>query len=201
MDKIGMIAFPNFTGLKCNMMPFIQGDPDSLPDEYAPYAGVIEAFALEPGKKGWLTIDESAVEAGRSQRGYNSHGAERNVHVEVGRFCGGLQWGGGGWRGKPSTHLREDTQVLIANSIDDTCRVWDVRETRWTEDGDLSAYLEDYPEDTGVLLKAGEVYKIGILTPHECVPQAFSAPRRFFRIVGQGVMGREPHFTVNPKVA
>ncbi len=88
--------------------------------------------------------------------------------------------------------------VLIANSVSDTCRVWDAKEMAYTDDGDLSEYLDKYPEETGVLLKAGELLKISIFTPHECVPQAKSGNRQFFRIVGKGVRGREEYFTINP---
>lgn len=35
---VNKIQFPQFTGIKCNMMPFIQGDASSLPDAYKPYA-------------------------------------------------------------------------------------------------------------------------------------------------------------------
>lgn len=68
------IQFPKFTGIKCNMMPFIQGDASSLPDMYKPYTKIINDNYLEKGEIGLLTIDESFVESGKSQRGYNSMG-------------------------------------------------------------------------------------------------------------------------------
>ena len=181
------------------MMPFIQGDPDSLPEEFSSYGDIIKQHTLEYGEVGWLTIDESEVQAGGSQRGYNATGIDRNVHVEVGRLGEFLKWGGG-WNGSPTTTLQSTTQVLIANSVSGTCRVWPVFEERYTPDGDLSVYIEDYPENTGVLLNAGDLAKIGILTPHECVAQSQSGRRQFLRIVGQGVKGREPYFTINPKM-
>jgi hypothetical protein len=52
-----------------------------------------------------------------------------------------------------------------------------------------------------VLLKSGEVAKISIFTPHECISQTKSANRQFFRIVGKGVTGREDYFTINPLVS
>ena len=90
--------------------------------------------------------------------------------------------------------------VLIANSISDTCRVWDAKEMRFTQDGDLSAYIDNYPTETGILLKSGEVAKISIFTPHECINQTQSGKRQFFRIVGRGVKGREDYFTINPLI-
>lgn len=195
---IGQIEFPEFTGIKCNMMPFIQGNSNSLPKEYKPYSSIIDSNFLEYGEIGFLTIDESYVEKGKSQRGFNSAGIERNVHVEVGRFGDVYRWGGGGWHGKATTILLEDTKVLISNSVSDTCRVWNSKEKSFTKDGDLSEYINKYPDSTGRLMKAGELAQIDILTPHECVTQSVSGLRQFFRIIGKGVIGKEDYFTVNP---
>jgi hypothetical protein len=198
------IQFPEFTGVKCNMMPFIQGDASSLPDAYKPYAKIINDNYLEKGEIGLLTIHESFVEGGKSQRGYNSTGINRNVHIEVGRHeklnCWGGSGGGSSWGGKHKTLLDDETMVLIASSISDTCRVWDAKEMAFTKDGDLSAYIDKYPTETGLLLKSGEVAKISIFTPHEAINQTQSGKRQFFRIVGKGVKGREDYFTINPLI-
>ncbi len=200
---VNKIQFPEFTGLKCNMMPFIQGDSSSLPDIYKQYSNIINENFLEKGEIGLLTIHESFVEGGKSQRGYNSTGINRNVHIEVGRNERVNYWGGSGgssWGGKYNTLLEDETMVLIANSISDTCRLWSTKEMAYTKDGDLSEYIDRYPEDSGVLLKSGEVAKISIFTPHECVNQEQSSTRQFLRIVGKGVRGREDYFTVNPLI-
>lgn len=184
------------------MMPFIQGDSASLPLMFQPYAQIISENFLEKGEIGFLTIDESFVEEGKSQRGYNAAGINRNVHIEVGRTKDNRnRWGGNSWGGKEKTLLDDNTMVLIANSLSNTCRVWDTKEMSYTPDGDLSEYIEKYPVETGKLLKAGEVAKISIFTPHECVAQKHSGQRQFFRVVGKGVTGREDYFTVNPLVA
>ena len=201
MQKVGTIAFPEFKGLKINMMPFIQGDPTSLPDELQGYADIIENNFIEKGEIGFLTIDESFVQANTSQRGYNSHDANRNIHIEVGYNANSkAKWGNTSWRGEGFVTLEENTQVLIANSMDDTCRVWDKLMKVNTPDGDLSHLLEEFPESSGRLMKAGELFKISIFTPHECVPQNKNSNRQFFRIVGKGVKGRESYFTENPLV-
>lgn len=219
------IEFPIFTGVRCNMMPFIQGDPLSLPEEYRSYSDIVANNYLEKGKIGLITIDEKFVPAGKSQRGYNSRGINRNVHIEVGHYKDVTAWGGSGvgwgspkptpnvgwgsqapmigwggttWGGKPNVILDKATKVLIANSISDTCKLWDKEDYRFTHDGDLSEYINDYPEDTGILMKAGDLAKISIFTPHECIAQAEPGNRQFFRIVGEGVTGREDYFTVNP---
>ena len=198
---VNRIDFPRFTGIKCNMMPFVQGQSSSLPEYYQTYADIINSNYLEKGEIGFLTIDESFVDNGKSQRGYNAKGINRNLHVEVGICESYNQWGGGRtWGGKPNTILDDSTMVLIANSISKTCRVWDILERRYTQNGDLSDYINDYPEETGILLNNGEVAKISIFTPHECVPQQQASQRQFFRIVGKGVHGREEYFTENPLI-
>lgn len=197
-----VIEFPKQQGLRCNMMPFIQGDSSSLPEEYKSYSQIINDNFLEKGEIGFLTIDESFVDVGKSQRGYNSKGIDRNVHIEVGRVNNKNRWGGGGssWGGKENTLLDDNTQVLIANNISDSCRYWNTIEKSYTEDGDLSEYIGKYPKETGLLMKKGEVARISIFTPHECISQKESSHRQFFRIVGKGVKGRESYFTENPLV-
>lgn len=202
MEIVNRIYFPTPTGVKCTMMPFIQGYSSSLPEYLKPYAQIVDNNYLEKGEVGFLTIHESFVSSGNSQRGYNSGGISRNVHIEVGQSKKGEnRWGGGSsWGGKHETLLDDETMVLIANSISGTCRVWNKKEKRHTLDGDLSEYIFDYPEQTGFLLDAGDVAKISIFTPHECVNQLHPGFRQFFRIVGVGVTGREDYFTKNPLV-
>lgn len=203
----GKIKFPEFKGISCNMMPFIQGDSSSLPEKYKSYSDIIDSNYLEKGKVGYLTIDEKVVKANNSQRGYNSKGVDRNVHIEVGRFKWdeklNNRWGSGTgnrWGGHANVLLDDNTKVLISNSIDDTCRYWDVIEKALTPDGDLSEYLDKYPIESGILMKSGDLAEISIFTPHECVVQTKTQERQFFRIVGDGVSGREDYFTINPKV-
>ena len=198
---VNQIDFPTFSGIKCNMMPFIQGDSTSIPDTYKSYSSIIENNYLEKGEIGFLTIDESFVTAGKSQRGYNSTGVNRNVHIEVGRRENINQWGGSGgssWGNSNKVLLDDSTMVLIANNISDTCRYWNAIEKSETIDGDLSEYLDRYPEETGILMKSGELARISIFTPHECISQLISGYRQFIRIVGKGVTGREDYFTINP---
>lgn len=193
------IKFPKFTGIKCNMMPFIQGDSTTLPEIYRPYSSIINKNYLEKGAIGFLTIDESFVSKNQSQRGYNSKKIGRNLHIEVGRFKRQNVWGNS-WHHSHNVTLKDNTRVLIANSISNTCRVWGAIEKRATKDGDLSDYITDYPTNTGRLMVKGELMNISIFTPHECIKQNESGQRQFFRIVGVGVEGREPYFTKNNKL-
>lgn len=52
-----VIDFPEFKGIYCIMMPFIQGDSKSLPKELIQYSNIINNNYIEKGKIGFLTID------------------------------------------------------------------------------------------------------------------------------------------------
>ncbi len=149
-----------------------------------------------------ITIDESYVESGKSQRGYGA--GDRTIHTEAcvsnGEYRWGPTWGPytpSGPSPRQAVNLEPDLRVLIANSIDDTCMLWNVDVLDTTPDGDLSMRAAEFPRETGRLMGAGEVMEIGIFTPHEPIPQRASGNRQFFRIVGKGVTGREDYFTRN----
>jgi hypothetical protein len=111
---VNHIQFPKFIGpsIKCNMMPFIQGDSSSLPELYKSYSDIVDENYLQKGQIGFLTIDESYVDSGTSQRGFSYNGTERNVHIEVGRRAGRNKWGGGTWGGKLSTELDAEVEAM-----------------------------------------------------------------------------------------
>ena len=193
------IAFPQFTGLRCLMMPYIQGNADSVPEIYAPYREIIESVFVKKGDIGFLTIDESLAIQGTPHRGDRArHG--RALHTEAGKSVvdGTLQWG---WGGNRRVTLDRETQILLANNLDGSCAVWDAEHEDTSRDGDIGHIAHSYPYDTAILMKAGEIHQIGILTPHESIPVEANFNRQFLRIISSGVHGREDHFTVNPLVA
>ena len=199
--KVGEISFPSFTGIRCLMMPYVQGHPETVSDIYAPYSDILSGLTLQRGQIGFLTIDESAVEAGKPHRGAHAK-YDRALHTEAGRIPGRCyKWGGGGWGSKPHhVELDRNVAILLANNLDDSCAIWDSEHEETSDDGDLGHVADAYPYRTATFLKAGEVHRIGILTPHESLPVARDGQRQFLRIVGAGVHGREPYFTVNPLV-
>lgn len=201
MYTLNRISFPPFSGIRCLMMPYIQGDVDSVPENYRRgYEDIIENNYLEEGKVGFLTIDESPVQAGKPHRGDRAKFG-RALHTEAGKIPGAYQWGGNSWGGKTNVTLRKETQILLANNLDNSCALWDATHENTSEDGDIGNFAHLYPIEDATLMKAGEVHKIGILTPHESLPVKENYLRQFLRIVGKGVMGRESYFTVNPLVA
>lgn len=192
------ITFPTFSGLRCLMMPYIQGDPNSVPSEYAPYSDVIRDVLIKRGDVGYLTIDESEAVAGKPHRGARAR-TERALHTEVGRIPGmDYVWGGGGWGRLHRTTLEADVQILLANNLDDSCAVWNATHENTSHDGDIGHFADQYPYEDAVMIKAGEVHRIGILTPHESMPVKETFKRQFIRIISSGVHGTEPYFTSNP---
>jgi hypothetical protein len=198
MNTRQTIRFPEYSGIRCLMMPYIQGDPDSVPAAYAPYADIIGSVFIRKGDIGFLTIDESPVVAGTPHRGKRAKYG-RALHTEAGRDPNGVYcWGGGGW-GKPPHRvtLDRDVRILLANNLDDSCAVWGVEHEDTSPDGDIGDVSDRYPYDAAILMKAREVHQIGILTPHESIPVRADFNRQFLRIVGSGVHGRENYFTKN----
>lgn len=203
------IAFPEYSGIRCLMMPYIQGDPLSVPSMYDAYRRIIASVFIRKGDIGYLTIDESPVTAGKPHRGQRAaHG--RAIHTEAGKGpTGAYGWGGPtpGWGGPDSVTgrhtvtLDRDVQILLANSLDETCAIWNTEHEDTSINGDIGHVANMYPYEAGILMRVGDVHKIGILTPHESLPVRVSGNRQFLRIVSSGVHGREEYFTRNSLVA
>lgn len=195
------IAFPAYSGVRCLMMPYVQGDADSVPDDYAAWRGIIADVYVKRGDIGFLTIDESPVAAGQPHRGARAKFG-RALHTEAGRIPGHIYcWGGGGsWGGRRRVELERGVRILLANSITNTCAVWDAEHEDTSDDGDIGDVAHLYPYEAATWMQAGDVHEIGILTPHESIPVREATQRQFLRIVSSGVHGREPYFTLNPLV-
>lgn len=186
------------------MMPYVQGDPDSVPEEYHRYEEIVESLYLKKGDLGFLTIDESTVEEGVPHRGQRAKYG-RALHTEAGiNPADGLpQWGSGGtnWGGSRKVTLDRDVRILIGSNLDGSCAVWDAEHQDTSVDGDIGDRAHLYPYSKAKVLKCGEIAEIGIFTPHESLPATRTFRRQFIRIVSSGVHGREEYFTRNPLVS
>lgn len=200
LQQVGKIQFPHFSGIRCLMMPFIQGDPESVPKQYREgYEAILGSVFFDKGDIGYLTVDESLAKAGTPHRGARAkHG--RALHTEAGRIPGSSFVWGHGWGKSHTVRLDADVQVLLANNTDASCALWDAFHEQTSVDGDIGDFADSYPYSTATIMNAGDVYKIGILTPHESLPVKQNTNRQFLRIVSSGVHGREDYFTQNPLV-
>lgn len=192
------INFPKYANIRCLMMPYVQGDPDSVPPKYRSYETILENVYLGRGDIGYLTIDESIAYKGKPHRGARAQ-FKRALHTEAGRRQEVFRWGDTTHWGKgEEVTLDRDVRVLLSNSLDDSCAIWDAEHEDTTIDGDIGHLAGQYPYEDATFMKAGEVHEIGILTPHESLPVEKDTARQFLRIVGSGVHGREHYFTRNP---
>jgi len=195
---ISKINFPEYTGTRCLMMPYIQGDSSSVPEEYQKYSNILDSLYFKKGDIGYLTIDESAVKAGTPHRGARAKHS-RALHTEAGKIPEGLYaWGGGTWGSNVNVLLDKDVEIFLANNLEGSCAVWNACHEDTTLDGDIGHLAHVYPYENARFLKAGEVARVGIFTPHESIPVKEDINRQFIRIVSSGVHGREPYFTKNP---
>lgn len=155
MNRNQDFIFPAFSGVRCLMMPYIQGEPNSVTDEYASYRDIIKSVYLRRGDVGFLTIDESTVAAGSPHRGDRAkHG--RALHTEAGRLPGKIyKWGGGGWGKRHFVTLDRDVRILLANNLDDSCAIWDAEHENTSSDGDIGHVAAEYPYKNALLMKAG----------------------------------------------
>lgn len=206
------VTFPASTGKRCLMMPYIQGRPESVPEQYRTgYEDILEKLVFEPGEVGYLTIDESIAVAGSPHRGARAKYG-RALHTEAGIIGPKFVWGavrkepgtayvwGGQWGGSANVILEGDARILLANNLDDSCAIWPATHFATSSDGDIGDQADMYPYENAIMLKAGEVADIGILTPHESLPVKETCNRQFLRIISSGVHGREEYFTINPLI-
>jgi hypothetical protein len=193
---VDKIRFPEFSGVRCLMMPYIQGDPSSVPEEYLAYEEIIRKVFFRRGDVGYLTIDESLAKQGKPHRGTRAR-TDRALHTEAGRWPG-MVYGWGTWGESREVTLDSDVEILLANNLDNSCAVWDAVHADTSLDGDIGYAADQYPYEDAVMMRAGEVHKIGILTPHESLPVKQDVNRQFLRILSSGVHGRERYFTENP---
>lgn len=193
------IQFPQFSGIRCLMMPYIQGDPTSVSDTYAPYKNIIASVFIRKGDIGFLTIDESPAIAGTPHRGARAKYG-RALHTEAGLdqrhkiYC----WGNPPtWGGRSNVTLDRDVKILLANNLNNSCAVWNAEQLDTSGDGDIGYLTNMYPYSEAIYMKAGEVREIGIFTPHESLSVQHDFNRQFLRIVSSGVYGCEYYFTRN----
>lgn len=195
---VDTIQFPKFTGIRCLMMPYIQGDHLSLPKSYELYSKIIDCLYFVKGAMGFLTIDESFAKRGKPHRASRAK-FERALHTEAGRHPNKTYvWGGGAWGTSHKVTLDKNVGILLSNNIDNSCAVWNSYHENTSLDGDIGDQAEKYSYKNAILMKAGEVHKIGIFTPHESLPVKRNMNRQFLRIISSGVHGRESYFTLNP---
>ena len=179
-EKMNKIIFPEYTGIKVNMMPILMGIDDSIPKDLHKYLPLINNCKFDKESTVYLSIHESIVEQGKTQRrvGIHTDGTSAN------------SWGGGGWGGSS-----KNKGIYIA-STDGRCKVWDCSTTNVDGHGGVLHSLDDIISSD---MEENVLYWMTDRTPHESLPSLTTSVRQWFRLVSSdiGVWFSE-HSTHNP---
>lgn len=180
---LGEVKFPKFSGVSCNMMPIIMGDPESIPEPFRPYAMMMSKCDINPaqmGMVGYLTVSETHVKGGSSQR-------RPGIHTEK---HPGKSWGGGAWGGRRGG-------LYMASNLEGTTRVWDLNIEEPGHMGDCEHLRPTL--GPGIVVHGNELVWMHDGVPHESVPLKGDKYRQFFRLVTNEVsMWYADHSTPNP---
>lgn len=212
-------TFPKPSDLKVNMMPFIMGSKDSLPANVQQYWPLVEACELSEAEKlkvGYLTITESTVAPGTTQRVPGLHidapGLElsntcargKGKVLKAAQHGGGF--GGGGTFFEESDY-REGLELTggmyLASTVGGSCRVWPATVTNHAG---VVGPLGDAEHFRPLLgggheLAAGELVWLTDRTPHESLPSTSREPeyRQFFHLTTSNLsFWYSAHNTKNP---
>mmetsp|Transcript_57431 Transcript_57431/g.69104 ORF Transcript_57431/g.69104 Transcript_57431/m.69104 type:complete len:405 (-) Transcript_57431:15-1229(-) len=212
--KCGKVEFPEPNSMDVNMMPFIIGDIDSLPEKLKIYYPMIEACPYddeEIGEVGYLTVHESYVKADGAQRRQGLHIEAPGTIIDSSttnddgngacRFMPSLEhrWGMGIFFG----HDRFLGGIYMASSTTDTSEVWDaiVHDGPGIVDGHGGCEHLRSLIGIGTKLEANDLIWMTDRTPHEALSQRSSGNRQFFRMVTSRVSHWfADHCTPNPSV-
>lgn len=186
LTTVGSVRFPTPAMRNVNMMPFIMGDPATLPLDLHPYLPIIDACGLARGRHAYLSVSESVVQAGQTQR-------RPGIHTEGTAAIG---WGGGSWGGCGGTRWGGCAQGLgdYMASTDGACRAWDCEVMTTSAHGEV-----DEPALPPVYMEPSVLYWLSDRTPHEALPSPRAGIRQWVRLVGDLLGGWwVEHSTANP---
>ena len=224
-DKIlssQLMSFPPPTNIDINMMPFIVGDPNSLPEQYHGYSQLIDScWGIRRGELCYLTIQESMVKKNDSQRRPGLHietpGNSDNLHPvhRLGKgFNARIFWGEG--------IMRHSCRggIYTASTVADSCKFYNcrVKEDQLSvpgvvgKHGDISHLHREVElacrnrkeqvesiENHIVTMQPNTMYWFTDRTPHESLPLKEDTYRQFFRVVTSNIsVWFEDHSTKNP---
>ena len=189
--NLGRIALPEWTGRRKYMHTFDAGGP-AMAAGFEPYLPVVSSLCRAAAITGnaHLTVDESIVEAGRSQRRPGAHVDGCFVPEERGWTHGG--GGGSGWRHRYNAagEIRQRMAVIVATDVAG-CRVYPGRfEGEPAEDGDLEHIRSRL--GAGQLLAAGQAWLLSPDCVHESLRFERSTRRTFLRIALESLPGANP---------
>ena len=185
--RLRQVKFPEPQNVRINMMPIVIGDTSSIPPEYRQYAALVNdcpVASSEVGQVGYLSIQESSVPQGSTQR-------RPGIHTE--KHPGG-PWGAGWGGGR--VHADGYVGVFMASTTPHSCRIWNRHVV-------LPGHMGDCEHLRGLLgngetLDANELVWLSDSCPHEALPTTKPLFRQWFRLVTSDVwIWYEKHSTPN----
>ena len=170
LRSLGHVQLPDYSGVRVMMMPFLFDQPrKSLPSSLAHWRELIARLVAQTSTRvgvGYLTIDESHVPRGRTQR-------RPGLHVDGGR---GKGWGGGGggaW-GKSG---------FVLASSHGGCSAWHQEfEGEPGIENDCEHLRDQLKPVARVRMQPSVAYVCSPLCVHEATPLDASVFRQFVRI-------------------
>lgn len=193
------VKFPDINPNKLiniNMMPFKLNEPNTLPDYLKDYLPIVYKSCTNISPKikeliAYLTIHESFVEKGKTQRrpGLHTDASKISIENQV-SLSGAIHWGGGPLGG-----------IIIGSNLANTTKIYDciVKDEIIGKHGSLEHIRELLTEERCILNKEHNLYLISDHTPHEALPMTKSGYRQFFRLVfGRVDVWYTQHSTPNP---
>ena len=198
--SLGKVAFPSLSpqNININMMPFVIGDSKSLIPEHRKYWSIISACKPEldqMGKIGYLSINESFVPKGTTQRRPGIHTDRESNSI---KSAWGGAWGGG-WGGGRDNNGELIGGIYMASNVANTCRLWDTCIKNPKHLGNcshLESELEQYPK---YVMDENELIWFTDSCPHESMPMTESAYRQWIRFVTKDVsVWYTEHSSPNP---
>eukprot|EP00051_Salpingoeca_urceolata_P015508 m.201473 g.201473 ORF g.201473 m.201473 type:complete len:286 (+) comp18420_c0_seq1:12-869(+) len=217
--QLDAVHFPEPTGINVNMMPIVMGDATTVPEDLHGYLSMINQCGFNSGDKVYLSIMETTVTPGTTQRRPGVHTDGTTIsHWGVG-WClmrdGGWAGNGYGWEGQimlprepdspynswrdPENAIQvefDGTEGIYMASTDGRCRMWDMLDLR----GDFLGAVPR-PKGDGTVCKPNTMYWMTDRTPHESLDAEGKEPytRQWFRLVGSRVdRWFSKHSTANP---
>lgn len=195
-EKLTKVTFPEFSGVNCNMLPFILGNKQSLPLEFQQYYSMIEACNIEPemlGQVCYITVREGFIEKGQTQSTPGMHTEATKAPFGVYAWGGGVAWGCGskGSQGrKEGVYVASTDGSMVVINTQIPAEYLGVR-------GEVSDIFTDVQK-----AEPSTLYWLTDRTPHKATPVANSGNRQFFRLVTKNIGAwYSLHNTKNPLVS
>jgi hypothetical protein len=218
MDELDFVSFaicgtirqfPTPKDRNVNMMPFVLGKKESLPEYLQCYYDCIQQCPIEKEEKGnvcYLTVHESFVHSQTSQRRQGLHietpGLACSSSSSTASFLPGTEhhWGGGHFY-SPDVYKGG---IYFASNVSNTSVVYNA-----LVDKNVPGIVDKHGNcehlrqviGPGTNLEAGQLVWMTDRTPHEAISQEEDGYRQFFRVVTSNVSHWfEQHSTPNPNV-